>query len=44
MKTLKNIKKRLQETKQKQTQFLGFTQSGHDYEYHIRIRPNLYIY
>ncbi len=44
MKTLRNIKKKLRETKQKQAMFLGFTQSGHDYEHHIRVRPNLYIY
>ncbi len=44
MTTLKNIKKRLKKTSQKRHVFLDFTQSGNDYEYHIRIRPNHYAY
>ncbi len=44
MTTLKNIKKRLKETTQKRNVFLGFSQSGNDYEYHIRIRPNRFVY
>ncbi len=44
MKTLSNIKKKLKETRQKHTMFLGFTQSGNDYENHIRIQPNRYVY
>ncbi len=44
MTTLKNIKKTLKETALKRNMFLGYSQSGNDYEYDIRIRPNRYAY
>ncbi|WP_262896681.1 hypothetical protein [Aquimarina mytili] len=44
MKALRNFKKKLRETKQKQNVFLGFSQSSHDYEQQIRIRLNRYAY
>lgn len=44
MTTSKNIKKTLKENPLKRNMFLGYSQSGNDYEYDIRIRPNRYAY
>jgi len=44
MKTISTIKKKLKGIRQKQNLFLGYSQSSNDYESHIRIQPNRYVY